>query len=394
MSVDITPFRIQIPQADLDDLHDRLARTRSPYPVPGTGSDWDRGIPPAHLHELAAYWSDGFDWRAHEARLNTFPQFLTEIDGQTIHFLHLRSPEPDAIPLLLNHSYPTSFVEFLQTSGPLTDPRAHGGDPADAFHIVIPSLPGFVFSSPLSARGWNLERTATAFGELMTRLGYERFGVEGGDLGAGVTGRMAMLFPDRVIGAHTHGDRLQLGMAGEDLPVPDGLNAEERAELETAQRSWSQMKGYRVLHSTEPNALSAGLADSPILQLAWIAEKLAEWANPATPLSREDVLITASLYWFTRTGPAAADFYWELAHAPNKGWGEPSDVPKWAPRCSTATRSSARSSTPAAGRPSSASTLKADTSPPSKFPTCSSTTSAPSSASSAADTSTAKAALK
>ncbi|MFD4377055.1 epoxide hydrolase family protein [Streptomyces sp. NPDC058486] len=327
MSAAVTPFRIQIPQADLEDLRDRLARTRSPYPVPGTDSDWDRGIPPAYLQELASYWSDGFDWRAHEARLNTFDQFVTEIDGQTLHFLHLRSPEPDAIPLLLNHSYPTSFVEFLQASGPLTDPRAHGADPADAFHVVIPSLPGFTFSSPLSARGWNLERTAMAFGELMTRLGYERFGVEGGDLGAGVTGRMAMHLPDRVIGAHTHGDRLQLGMAGEDLPVPDGLSPEEHAGLEAAQRSWSQMKGYRVLHSTAPNALSAGLADSPILQLAWIAEKFVQWANPATPISREDILITASLYWFTRTGPAAGDFYWELAHADNPGWGGPSAVP-------------------------------------------------------------------
>ncbi|MFD6151976.1 MULTISPECIES: epoxide hydrolase family protein [unclassified Streptomyces] len=327
MCADISPFRIEIPQADLDDLHGRLARTRSPHPVPGAGSEWDHGIPSAYLHDLADYWANGFDWRAHEARLNSFDQFLTEIDGQTIHFLHLRSPEPNATPLLLNHSYPTSFVEFLEASGPLTDPRAHGGDPADAFHVVIPSLPGFVFSSPLSARGWNLERTALAFGELMTRLGYERFGVEGGDLGAGVTGRVATLMPDRVIGAHTHGDRLQLGMVGEDLPMPEGLSEEERAGVEAAQRRWSQMKGYKVLHSTAPNALSAGLTDSPILQLAWIAEKFAQWANPATPISRENVLITASLYWFTRTGPAAGDFYWELAHADNPGWGDASAAP-------------------------------------------------------------------
>ncbi len=327
MNTDIDPFRIHIPQADLDDLRERLARTRSPYPVPSTESSWDRGIPSDYLHKLATYWANGFDWRAHEAELNTFEQFVTEIDGQTIHFLHLRSPEPNATPLLLNHSYPTSFVEFLAASGPLTDPRAHGGDPADAFHVVIPSLPGFVFSSPLSARGWNFERTALAFGELMARLGYERFGVEGGDIGAGVTGRVAALLPDRVIGAHTHGDRLQLGMVGEDLPVPDGLSADERSELEAAQRRWSQMKGYRVLHSTEPNALSAGLTDSPILQLAWIAEKFVEWANPATPISHENVLITTSLYWFTRTGPAAADFYWELAHAENTGWGGSSPVP-------------------------------------------------------------------
>ncbi|MBF6176586.1 epoxide hydrolase family protein [Nocardia blacklockiae] len=328
MDADIMPFRIQIPQAELDDLRDRLARTRSPHLVPGSDNRWDHGIAPDYLHELATYWADGFDWRAQEAKLNSYPQFITEIDGQTIHFLHLRSPEPDATPLLLNHSYPTSFVEFLAASGPLTDPRAHGGDPADAFHVVIPSLPGFAFSSPLSARGWNLDRTALAFGELMTRLGYDRFGVEGGDIGAGVTTRIAALLPERVIGAHTHGDRLQLGMVGEDLPVPEGLDADERKQLEAAQRGWAQMKGYRVLQSSEPNAISAGLADSPILQLAWIAEKFVEWANPATPISRDNVLITASLYWFTRTGPAAADFYWEIAHAENTGWGGESTVPQ------------------------------------------------------------------
>ncbi|WP_245746413.1 alpha/beta fold hydrolase [Nocardia altamirensis] len=195
---------------------------------------------------------------------------------------------------------------------------------------MIPSLPGFAFSSPLSARGWNLERTALAFGELMTQLGYQRFGVEGGDLGAGVTARVAALMPERVIGAHTHGDRLQLGMVGENFPTPDGLNPDEQKQLEEAQHDWARMKGYRVLHSTEPNAFSAGLADSPILQLAWIAEKLHEWANPATPISRKNVLITASLYWFTRTGPAAADFYWELANAPDTSWDTKSPVPQGA----------------------------------------------------------------
>ncbi|MGW4243106.1 epoxide hydrolase family protein [Nocardia sp. NPDC004722] len=328
MNADIIPFRIDIPQVELDDLRYRLAHTRSPHPVPGSDSRWDHGIAPDYLAELAAYWADEFDWRAHESKLNELPHFVTEIDGQTIHFLHLRSPEPDATPLLLNHSYPTSFVEFLAASGPLTDPRAHGGDPADAFHVVIPSLPGFVFSSPLSARGWNLDRTALAFGELMTRLGYDRFGVEGGDIGAGVTGRVAALLPERVIGAHTHGDGLQLGMVGEDFPVPEGLDADERKQLEAAQRSWAQMKGYRVLQSSEPNAVSAGLADSPILQLAWIAEKFVEWANPATPISRDNVLITASLYWFTRTGPAAADFYWEIAHTESTGWSITSPVPQ------------------------------------------------------------------
>ncbi|MFC9433749.1 epoxide hydrolase family protein [Nocardia sp. NPDC057030] len=229
MNADIIPFRIRIPQVELDDLRDRLSRTRSPYPVPGTGAQWDHGIAPDYLRDLASYWADGFDWRAHETELNTLPHFVTEIDGQTIHFVHLRSPEPGATPLLLNHSYPTSFVEFRTASGPLTDPRAHGGDPADAFHLVIPSLPGFAFSSPLSARGWHLDRTAEA-----------------------------ALLPDRVIGAHTHGDRLQLGTIGEDLPAPAGLDAEERKQLQAA----------------------------------------------------------------------AADFYWEMAHAENTGWGGSSPVPQ------------------------------------------------------------------
>ncbi|WP_086007885.1 epoxide hydrolase family protein [Nocardia concava] len=327
MNAEIIPFRIQIPQVDLDDLRERLDHTRYPYPVPGTGSEQDHGIAPDYLRELADEWAHGFDWRAHEAELNTYPQFVTEIDGQTIHFVHMRSPEPGATPLLLNHSFPASFAEFLRAAGPLADPRAHGGDPADAFHIVIPSLPGFAFSTPLSARGWNLGRTALAFGELMTRLGYERFGVAGGDIGAGVGGQLAALLPDRVIGALTVSDRLQVGMAGDDFPVPDGLTLDERKELEAAQHDWSQRKGYRVLQNTQPNALSAGLADSPILQLAWIAEKFQEWANPATPITRDNILIGASLYWFTRTGPGAADFYWEMSHT-QTGWGGSSPVPQ------------------------------------------------------------------
>lgn len=325
---DIRPFRIAVPQAQLDDLRRRLHRTRAPFAVPAAGSTWDHGIAPDYLRELAEQWTGEFDWRAHESELNSFGHFLTEIDGQNIHFVHMPSPEPDAVPLLLNHSYPTSFAEFLEVGRRLSDPRSHGEDPADAFHVVIPSLPGFVFSSPLSERGWNLDRTALAFGELMKRLGYERFGSAGGDLGAGVTARLATLLPGRLIGAYTYGDRLQLGMVGEDFPTPEDLTSGERAELEAAQSNWEQMKGYRVLQSTMPNALSSGLADSPILQLAWIAEKLAQWANPATPISRAHVLLTASLYWFTRTGPAAADFYWELAHAEDASWGSGSEVPQ------------------------------------------------------------------
>ncbi|HET7094411.1 MAG TPA: epoxide hydrolase, partial [Thermomicrobiales bacterium] len=170
----IRPFQISVPQADLDDLRDRLARTRWPDEMPGVG--WTQGVPLAYLRELAGYWRNGYDWRRHEARLNSFPQFTTTIDGQTIHFLHVRSPESDALPLVMTHGWPGSIAEFTEIIGPLTDPRAHGGDAADAFHLVIPSIPGFGFSGPTREAGWDLHRIALAWVALMDRLGYDRFG--------------------------------------------------------------------------------------------------------------------------------------------------------------------------------------------------------------------------
>jgi hypothetical protein len=186
-SSEIRPFRIDIPQADLDDLKYRLARTRWPDELPGVS--WSRGVPLDYLKELAEYWADGFDWCRQEAKLNEFPQFVTTIDGQDIHFLHVRSPEPDALPLILTHGWPSSPVEFLRMIGPLTEPLVQGGDPTDAFRIVIPSLPGYGFSTPLRETGWgNLLRVAQAWAELMSRLGYERYAVQGTDVGAGVAG--------------------------------------------------------------------------------------------------------------------------------------------------------------------------------------------------------------
>lgn len=334
MTEAITPFRIDIPQADLDELRQRLAATRRPHPVPGTESDWQRGIAPGYLAELAQYWHEEFDWRAQEARLNAFDQFVTEIDGQTIHFFHVRSPEPNAVPLLLTHGYPSSVVEFLEIIGPLTDPRAHGGDPADAFHIVAPSLPGFGFSAPLSAPGWELARTTEAFATLMSRLGYERFFAQGGDVGAGVTGRLAALYPDRLIATHVNSDRGSLGLVGEQLPMPDDLTEAESASIAAEQASWAQQKGYLVLQTTQPNPLAAALTDSPIAQLAWIAEKFASWTGPSTTTSeavdRDLLLTTISIYWFTRTGASAAQFLWEIAHS-GLDWVAPSHVPQgWA----------------------------------------------------------------
>jgi pimeloyl-ACP methyl ester carboxylesterase len=334
-SESIRPFRIEIPQAELDDLRRRLANTRRPDPVPGDEPDWSRGIPPSYLRELAEYWQTKYDWRAAEAALNAFPQFVTEIDGQTIHFFHVRSPEPDAVPLLITHGYPGSVVEFQHLLGPLTDPRAYGGDPADAFHVVVPSLPGFGFSTPLSSAGWELGRTTEAFAELMTRLGYERFGAQGGDIGAGVTGRLGAVYADRMIGTHVNSDRGSLGMAGEQFPIPDHLTSDELAVVNEAREAWKSERGYLDLQSHRPETLAAALTDSPVGQLAWIAEKFQTWTNPAASrpdeaVDRDQLLTNVSLYWFTRSGASAARFLYEAAHS-DLDWVAPSAVPNgWA----------------------------------------------------------------
>ncbi len=331
---EIRPFRIDIPQAELDDLHARLAATRWPDEVPGDRPDWSRGIPQPHLRELAEHWRTGFDWRAQEAALNAFPQFVTEIDGQTVHFLHVRSPEPDAVPLLITHGYPSSVAEFRTVLGPLADPRAHGGDPADAFHVVVPSPPGFGFSTPLSAPGWEVGRTTEAFAELMTRLGYPRFGAHGGDIGAGVTGRLGATRPERVIGTHVTSDPGSLGLVGEQFPVPDGLGPDDLAVIEAAQRDWREERGYLVLQSTRPETIAAALTDTPVGQLAWIAEKFGTWSGRAVPpgaaVDRDHLLTTISIYWFTRSGASAARFLYEAEHS-GLDWLAPSGVPSgWA----------------------------------------------------------------
>jgi len=327
-TTEIRPFRIAIPQADLDDLHARLARTRWPDELPGVG--WRRGVPLGYLKELAAYWADGYDWRAHEAKLNQFPQFTT-IDDQPIHFLHVRSPEPDALPLLVTHGYPSSVAEFLEIIGPLTDPRAHGGDPADAFHVVAPSLPGFGFSTPLRAAGWESGRTAKAWVELMRRLGYTRYGAHGGDIGAGVSGDLSGLDPDRVVGAHVNTDPMALALLG-FLPAElDGLSETEKASHQRLRQYGEDGKGYLQIQGTRPRTLAYGLTDSPAGQLAWIAEKFKEWTDPTKELpddavDRDQLLTNVSVYWFTRSGASAATFLYEAAHAVRE-WGAPAPAP-------------------------------------------------------------------
>lgn len=329
----IRPFRIAIPQADLDDLHDRLARTRWPDELSNVG--WSRGVPLGYLNRLAEYWRTGYNWRAWEAKLNAFPQFTTTIDGQTIHFLHVRSPEPNALPLIISHGYPGSIAEFLNIIGPLTNPQAYGGDPADAFHVVAPSLPGFGFSTPVRDTGWEIGRTTAAFAALMSRLGYDRYGAQGGDIGAGVAGRLGGTEPEHVVGVHTNSDPGAMAAAGEYLPIPAHLTEAEKQRLDEQRRAWAEEKGYLALQQTKPQTLAYALTDSPAGQLAWIVEKFKAWTDEAAELpedavDRDQLLTNISVYWFTRSGASAARFLYETAHS-SMGWFTPSNVPQgWA----------------------------------------------------------------
>jgi pimeloyl-ACP methyl ester carboxylesterase len=324
---DIRPFRINIPQADLDDLRDRLGRTRWPDEVPGAG--WSRGVPLDYLKGLAEYWRDGYDWRAQEAALNAYPQFTTEIDGQAVHFLHVRSPEPDALPLVLTHGWPGSVVDFLRVIGPLSDPRAHGGDPADAFHLVIPSIPGFGFSTPVREAGWETSRAGRAWAELMSRLGYERYGAQAGDAGAGVSGELAIAAPERMVGMHINGP--SAFPSGQPLPL-DGLSGADLDRAERFNEFQSDGMGYLQLQSTRPQTLAYSLNDSPVGQLAWIVEKYREWTDPAAELpedaiDRDQLLTNVSVYWFTGSGASSARFIYEGSHSAHESAPPPANVP-------------------------------------------------------------------
>jgi epoxide hydrolase len=319
---EIRPFRVDVPQADLDDLADRLHHTRWPDELAEAG--WSRGVPLGWLQKLTERWRGGYDWRRQEARLNQLPQYTTTVDGQVIHFVHARSPESDALPLLVTHGYPSSVVEFLEVVGPLTDPRAHGGDPADAFHVVAPSLPGFGFSTPVRQPGWEVARTAGAFAELMRRLGYDRYGAHGGDIGAGVSGLLGATETDHVVGTHTTADARAVALAGTYFPLPADLGDDDRARVEEQRRSWAQAKGYLDIQSTRPQTLAYALTDSPVGQLAWIAEKFEEWTEE--PVDRDQLLTNVAVYWFTRSGASAARFIYEGAHA-GPDWGSAPAAP-------------------------------------------------------------------
>jgi pimeloyl-ACP methyl ester carboxylesterase len=323
-SYTISQFRIDIPEADLGDLRVRLGRTRWPVQIPGT--DWEAGVPGGYLRGLAEYWRTGYDWRAEEARLNTFPQFTTGIDGQNVHFLHVRSAEPNALPLIMTHGWPGSVAEFTEVIGPLTDPTRYGGDPADAFHVVAPSLPGFGFSTPLQGPGWDTEHVARAWAELMRRLGYRRYGAQGGDTGSIVSPALGRLDPDHVVGVHVNGvPTFPSGTPGELA----GLSGGDQARLERMERWAGEMSGYAIVQSTRPQTLAYGLTDSPVGQLAWIVEKFKEWTDPAADLPEQavdrDLMLTdVSIYWLTGTAGSAARLYYEGA----RGWGKPRPVSK------------------------------------------------------------------
>jgi microsomal epoxide hydrolase len=313
----LRPFSIRVPEAALEDLRTRLARIRWPRESPGTG--WSRGVPPDYLRELAEYWRTRYDWRRHEAAINTYPQFTTEIDGATIHFLHVRSPEPGAFPLIVTHGWPGSIVELLDVLGPLTNPRAHGGDPADAFHVVAPSIPGFGFSDTGAEPGWDVHRIARAWSVLMERLGYPRYGAQGGDWGSRISWELGRVDPGRVAGVHVN-------MLVPDPPAPGTpLDDTEIARLAHVARFRGELSGYMRLQATRPDTLAYALTDSPVGQLAWIVERFRDWTDcvdlPEEAVDRDRMLTDVTLYWLTCTAGSSAQLYFE--HERSGSWGPP-----------------------------------------------------------------------
>ncbi|MFP3991490.1 epoxide hydrolase family protein [Streptomyces sp. E11-3] len=303
MSQDVTPYRIAIQDEALADLRRRLSDVR--WPDAETTGDWSQGVPLHYLQELSTHWAHSYDWRATEKHLNSFPQFRTDIDGLGIHFLHVRSPHPGALPLLITHGWPGSVAEFTDVIGPLTEPE----NPADAFDVVIPALPGYGFSDRPQGTGWGVERIAGAWAELMRRLGYERYAAHGGDWGSFVTAQLGHADADRLAAIH-----VTMAFAG---PPEEQVELTERdqAGLARVKEFMERESGYSAIQSTRPQTLGYGLADSPVAQLAWIAEKYWTWTDHDGDLDqaigRDRLLDTASLYWLTNTGTSSARLYWE-----------------------------------------------------------------------------------
>jgi len=310
----VHPSRIAYPERDLDELRDRLERTRWGDELIGAGSDY--GVPVAYVRRLANYWLDGYEWRAWEARLNQYGPSETAIDGQRIHFLHVRSPEPQAMPLIMTHGWPGSIAEFFDVIAPLTDPASDGGNPSDAFHVVIPSLPGFGFSGPTRTRGWDNLRIARAWAELMARLGYDRYGAVGNDAGSMISPELGRIDAEHVVGVHV--TQLFSFPSGDPEEMKD-LGPDELSQLRVLQWFYENKFSFNVLMAQQPQTLGYSIDDSPVGLLAWLAQLLGEELDP------DFVLTHVMTYWLTRTGASAARLYYENAHAPRVS--EPTTLP-------------------------------------------------------------------
>ncbi|MFA5910420.1 MAG: epoxide hydrolase family protein [Vicinamibacterales bacterium] len=311
----IRPFSIRVSDASLADLKKRLDLTRLPEPLQGPG--WTHGTDIGYLRELVAYWKTGFNWRDQERRLNQFEQFTTTIDGLRIHFLHRRAARADALPLLITHGWPGSFVEFTKAIGPLTDPAAHGGRAEDAFHVVIPSIPGFGFSEAPREAGFDPARIAAIEAKLMARLGYTRYGVQGGDWGSIISTQVALLDAPHLAGLHLN---MCFGAAPAGTDPNAGLTTRELERLKARQVFQAEETGYQQIQGTKPQTLGIALNDSPAGLAAWIVEKFRTWCdcdgNPETVFSKDELLTNITLYWMTQTAASSARIYYESRHAP------------------------------------------------------------------------------
>jgi pimeloyl-ACP methyl ester carboxylesterase len=326
--MNIRPFKIAVPQKELKDLQDRIKNTRWPDETPAEG--WARGMPLDYTKKLAEYWHTKFDWRKQEATLSKYPQFVTEVDEQRIHFIHVRSSESNAIPLMLCHGYPSSFVDFIQIIDPLVNPTASGSGSEQAFHVVIPSLPGFGFSTPVTSAGWEISRMASAFDQIMRQLGYERYGVHGGDIGAGICEQLCIQAGEHIIGSLVATD--PGAIATEFTPPTDHLNDDEKKRHGQLKAARGEDFGYIQIQSTRPQTIAYSLTDSPVGQMAWIVEKFKEWTDPTKELPEEAVdidqlLTNVTIYWFGKGGAGAAHFMYESMHAA-PAWGQTHNRPQ------------------------------------------------------------------
>ncbi|MCK2237613.1 MULTISPECIES: epoxide hydrolase family protein [unclassified Crossiella] len=313
----IRPFQVHIPQRQLVDLRRRLQDTR--WPAKETVADDSQGVRTATLRRLVEYWRSGYDWRKVEARLNALPQYLTEIDGLDIHFLHIRSRHPDALPLIITHGWPGSILELLKVIGPLTDPTRHGGRAEDAFHLVLPSMPGYGFSAQPTTTGWGPDRIAKAWHQLMRRLGYQRYVSQGGDWGAVISDKLAALAPPGLLGIHVNmpatvpPEIARILTNGE--PAPPGLSPAERRAFDQLDVFYRKNTGYSAMMVTRPQTVGFGLSDSPAGLAAWMYDKFAQWTDsggvPERALTRDEMLDDITLYWLTNTAISSAQLYWE-----------------------------------------------------------------------------------